>query len=88
LRWYFGGVQETTRAWLAGPRTIGPGILPLALSAVRIPLSDRERIKKVVTGKQERGVLMDSTMIVRIVAGVLVVVILAVLIQRRRTKVK
>jgi len=31
---------------------------------------------------------MDSTMIVRIVAGVLVVVILAVLIQRRRTKVK
>jgi hypothetical protein len=31
---------------------------------------------------------MDSTLIVRIVAGVLVVVILAVLIQRRRTKVK
>jgi preprotein translocase subunit SecG len=31
---------------------------------------------------------MDSTLIVRIVAGVLVVVILAVLIQRRRTRVK
>jgi hypothetical protein len=31
---------------------------------------------------------MDSTLILRIVAGVLVVVILAVLIQRRRTKVK
>jgi hypothetical protein len=31
---------------------------------------------------------MDSTLIIRIVAGVLVVVILAVLIQRRRTRVK
>jgi hypothetical protein len=31
---------------------------------------------------------MDTSLIVRIVAGVLVVVILAVLIQRRRTKVK
>ena len=31
---------------------------------------------------------MDITLIIRIVAGVLVVVILAVLIQRRRTKVK
>jgi hypothetical protein len=31
---------------------------------------------------------MDSSLIVRIVAGVLVVVILAVLIQRRRTRVK
>jgi hypothetical protein len=31
---------------------------------------------------------MDSALIVRIVAGVLVVVILAVLIQRRRTRVK
>jgi hypothetical protein len=31
---------------------------------------------------------MDSTLIVRIAAGVLVVVILAVLIQRRRTRVK
>lgn len=31
---------------------------------------------------------MDTTLIVRIVAGVLVVVILAVLIQRRRTRVK
>lgn len=31
---------------------------------------------------------MDSSLIVRIAAGVLVVVILAVLIQRRRTKVK
>jgi hypothetical protein len=31
---------------------------------------------------------MDSTMIIRIVAGVLCVVLLVVLIQRRRTKVK
>jgi len=31
---------------------------------------------------------MDNTMIIRIVAGVLFVVILVVLIQRRRTKVK
>jgi preprotein translocase subunit SecG len=31
---------------------------------------------------------MDSVLIVRIVAGVLVVVILAVLIQRRRSKAK
>jgi len=31
---------------------------------------------------------MDSTMIVRIVGAVLVVVILAVLIQRRRSKAK
>jgi hypothetical protein len=31
---------------------------------------------------------MDSALIVRIVAGVLVVVILAVLIQRRRTRAK
>jgi hypothetical protein len=31
---------------------------------------------------------MDTALIVRIAAGVLVVVILAVLIQRRRTKVK
>ncbi len=31
---------------------------------------------------------MDSFMIFRIVAGVFIVVILAVLIQRRRTKVK
>jgi len=31
---------------------------------------------------------MDSTMIVRSVAGVLVVVILVVLIQRRRTRIK
>jgi len=31
---------------------------------------------------------MDGTMIIQIVAGVLVVIILAVLIQRRRTRVK
>ncbi len=31
---------------------------------------------------------MDSTMIIRIVAGVLVVIVLIVLIQRRRTRVK
>jgi hypothetical protein len=31
---------------------------------------------------------MDSTMIIRIVAGVLAVIILVILIQRRRTRVK
>jgi preprotein translocase subunit SecG len=31
---------------------------------------------------------MDSTLIIRIVAGVLFVIILVVLIQRRRTRVK
>jgi hypothetical protein len=31
---------------------------------------------------------MDSTLIVRIVAGILFVVVLIVLIQRRRTRVK
>ena len=31
---------------------------------------------------------MDSTTIIRIVAGVLAVIILVILIQRRRTKVK
>jgi len=31
---------------------------------------------------------MDSTMIIRIIAGVLCVVLLVILIQRRRTKVK
>jgi len=31
---------------------------------------------------------MDSTLIIRIVAGVLFVIVLVVLIQRRRTKVK
>ena len=36
----------------------------------------------------ERGVSMDSTMIIRIVAGVLFVIVLVILIQRRRTRVK
>jgi preprotein translocase subunit SecG len=31
---------------------------------------------------------MDTTLIIRVVAGVLVVVILFVLIQRRRTRIK
>jgi hypothetical protein len=31
---------------------------------------------------------MDNTMIIRIVAGVLFVIVLVVLIQRRRTRVK
>jgi hypothetical protein len=36
----------------------------------------------------EGGVEMDSSLIIRIVAGVLFVIVLAVLIQRRRTRVK
>lgn len=31
---------------------------------------------------------MDSTMLIRIVAGVLFVIVLVILIQRRRTRVK
>ena len=36
----------------------------------------------------EGGVEMDSSLIIRIVAGVLFVIVLAVLIQRRHTRVK
>jgi hypothetical protein len=36
----------------------------------------------------ERNLNMDGTMVIRIVAGVLFVVVLVVLIQRRRTRVK
>jgi hypothetical protein len=36
----------------------------------------------------ERNLKMDATMVIRIVAGVLFVVVLVVLIQRRRTRVK
>jgi hypothetical protein len=36
----------------------------------------------------EGGRQMESTMIIRIVAGVLFVIVLAILIQRRRTRVK
>jgi len=38
--------------------------------------------------KQEREFNMDSTMIIRIAAGALFVIVLVVLIQRRRTRVK
>lgn len=37
---------------------------------------------------RERGAAMDSTLMIRVVAGVLFVIVLVVLIQRRRTKVK
>jgi hypothetical protein len=38
---------------------------------------------------QEKGDLkMDSTMLIRVVAGVLFVIVLVILIQRRRTRVK
>jgi hypothetical protein len=36
----------------------------------------------------ERNLKMDGTMVIRIVAGVLFVVVLVVLVQRRRTRVK
>ena len=36
----------------------------------------------------ERDMDLDQTTIIRIVAGVLAVIILVILIQRRRTKVK
>jgi len=34
------------------------------------------------------GVLMDSTTLIQVVSGVLFVIVLVVLIQRRRTRVK
>jgi hypothetical protein len=37
---------------------------------------------------KEEGAFMDSILLIRIVGGVLFVVVLAVLIQRRRTHVK
>jgi hypothetical protein len=37
---------------------------------------------------KRKGVDMDSTLIIQIVAGVLFVVVLVLLIQRRRTRVK
>jgi hypothetical protein len=36
----------------------------------------------------ERGKVMDSATIIRVVAGVLFVVVLVIVIQRRRTRVK
>jgi len=73
------------RTRFAGRETNGPGISAPAHGAVRIPL----KLGAHQAGcSKKRGVVMDSTLILRIVAGVLVVVILAVLIQRRRTKVK
>jgi hypothetical protein len=35
-----------------------------------------------------KGIQMDSTTIIQVVAGVLFVIVLIVLIQRRRTRVK
>ena len=37
---------------------------------------------------ERKGVDMDSTLIIQIVAGVLFVVVLVLLVQRRRTRVK
>jgi hypothetical protein len=37
---------------------------------------------------ERKGVVMDSTIIIRIVAGVLFVIVLVLLIQRRRTRIK
>lgn len=77
--------REVARAWLVDLEIGGPGISILAQDAVRIPLKLEAHQASCCI---KRGVFMDNAMIVRIVAGVLVVVILAVLIQRRRTKVK
>ena len=37
---------------------------------------------------KERGTSMDTTLVIQVVAGVLFVIVLIVLIQRRRTRVK
>jgi hypothetical protein len=38
--------------------------------------------------RQEGEIEMDQTTIIRVVAGILAVIILVILIQRRRTRVK
>jgi hypothetical protein len=45
-------------------------------------------VKNVSQISQERGKTMDSTILIRVVAGVLFVIVLGVLVQRRRTRVK
>ena len=49
------------------------------------PVSSREGVN---LDFLEEGIVMDGTTIIRVVAGVLFVIVLVVLIQRRRTQVK
>jgi hypothetical protein len=55
------------------------------LAAPWVPVRLGSKLKAV---EKERGVDMDSVMIIRVVAAVLFVAVLVLLIQRRRTKVK
>jgi hypothetical protein len=76
--------RGTARTPLALPILWERNFAALALSSARIlfPLGTLE------TGCWEKKISMDNTTIIQIVAGVLFVVILIVLIQRRRTRVK
>ena len=51
----------------------------------RMPLNFEVQRKKI---NQRKGIEMDSTQLIRIAAGVLAVIVLVILIQRRRTRVK
>jgi hypothetical protein len=57
---------------------VGPGV-----ARVPLTLGNAENMLSI-----ERGFLMDNVTIIQIVAGVLFVIVLVILIQRRRTKVK
>jgi hypothetical protein len=43
---------------------------------------------RLVKATERRGISMDNVMIIRVVAGALFVIVLVLLIQRRRTRVK
>jgi hypothetical protein len=72
-------------ALLASTRICGLDISPHWRPASAMFRSGRGAITYAVARK---GVAMSSTAIIQVVAGVLFVVILIVLIQRRRTKTK
>jgi hypothetical protein len=80
------GAAANSRAFLAGWLFFGgQQFCRPETGELRVPLGPGSPSSILL---KERGVEMDTTTIIRIVAGVLVVVILAVLIQRRRTRVK
>jgi hypothetical protein len=56
--------------------------------SLTVGLRAPEIVPAVRTIRSMKGSEMDTNMIIRVVAGMLFVVVLAVLIQRRRTRVK
>jgi hypothetical protein len=78
-------MAETASASLVGLQCCGPDISPI-WRPFR-PFSGQAGSGSIIFS-QERGVKMDTNTIIRVVAGVLFLVVLAIFIQRRRTKVK